>query len=65
MKWFNVLTLLAMILLILASCDKQFNEIDYVEITVLIDNNPDGMLNAPWGLSMLIETNNLTILFDS
>lgn len=43
----------------------QLDSIDYVRITVLVDNNPNGSLIAYWGLSILVETDNLTILFDS
>ncbi len=43
----------------------QLDSIDYVRITVLIDNNPNGTFSYAWGLSMLVETNDLTILFDS
>lgn len=39
--------------------------VDLVTMTVLIDNYPNGILNAPWGLSILIETPDLTILFDT
>ncbi|MFW9966642.1 MAG: MBL fold metallo-hydrolase [Candidatus Thorarchaeota archaeon] len=44
---------------------SQFGSVDYVKISVLVDNNPNGTLDAPWGLSMLIETTDLAILFDS
>lgn len=43
----------------------QSSNIDYVKITVLVDNNPNGTLSAPWGLSMLVETTDMAILFDS
>ncbi|MHA2425987.1 MAG: MBL fold metallo-hydrolase [Candidatus Thorarchaeota archaeon] len=43
----------------------QLDSIDYVRITVLVDNNANGSLHNPWGLSMLVETENFTILFDS
>ena len=39
--------------------------IDYVKISVLVDNNPNGTLECPWGLSILVETKNLAILFDA
>jgi 7,8-dihydropterin-6-yl-methyl-4-(beta-D-ribofuranosyl)aminobenzene 5'-phosphate synthase len=39
--------------------------IDDANLTVLVDNNPNGSLSSPWGLSMLIETQSQTILFDS
>ncbi len=41
------------------------NAVDSVKFTVLLDNYPNGTLNAPWGLSIFIETPNLTILFDT
>lgn len=43
----------------------QTESVSYVKITVLIDNNPNGTLLTPWGLSILVETSDLTILFDS
>ncbi|MFX0094454.1 MAG: MBL fold metallo-hydrolase [Candidatus Hodarchaeota archaeon] len=39
--------------------------VDSVKITVLIDNYPNGTLDAPWGLSIFIETPDLAILFDA
>ncbi len=45
--------------------EYQLDSIEYVKITVLVDNNPNGSLHSPWGLSMLVETENMTILFDS
>ncbi|MHA1907439.1 MAG: MBL fold metallo-hydrolase [Candidatus Thorarchaeota archaeon] len=45
--------------------EYQLDSIEYVKITVLVDNYPNGSLNSPWGLSMLVETENVTILFDS
>lgn len=45
--------------------DEIFGSIDAVEITVLVDNNANGSLQSPWGVSMLIETNNSTILMDA
>ncbi len=41
------------------------SSVDSVKITVLIDNYPNGSLNAPWGLSILVELPDLTILFDT
>ncbi|MHA2369775.1 MAG: MBL fold metallo-hydrolase [Candidatus Hodarchaeales archaeon] len=41
------------------------SSVDLVKITVIIDNNPNGSLSAPWGLGILVETPNLTILFDA
>ncbi len=43
----------------------QAASVDYVKITVLVDNNANGTLNSPWGLAMLVETTDLAILFDS
>lgn len=45
--------------------ETQVASVDYVKITVLVDNNANGTLLSPWGLSILIETTDLTILFDS
>jgi 7,8-dihydropterin-6-yl-methyl-4-(beta-D-ribofuranosyl)aminobenzene 5'-phosphate synthase len=45
--------------------DSSDRGVDSVKFTVLIDNYPNGTLNAPWGLSILVETPNLTILFDT
>ncbi|MFW9995475.1 MAG: MBL fold metallo-hydrolase [Candidatus Odinarchaeota archaeon] len=45
--------------------DSSDQGVDSVKFTVLIDNYPSGTLNAPWGLSIFIETTNLTILFDT
>ena len=45
--------------------ENQIASVDYVKITVLVDNNSNGTLLTPWGLSILVETNDLTILFDS
>jgi len=42
-----------------------FGSIEAVELTVLVDNYPNGTLQNPWGFSMLIETSNYTILFDT
>jgi len=39
--------------------------VDSVNVTILIDNNPGGPLKSPWGLSLYIETCNLTMLFDA
>ncbi len=45
--------------------ENQVASVDYVKITVLVDNNTNGTLLSPWGLSILVETSDLTILFDS
>lgn len=45
--------------------ETQLASVDYVKITVLVDNNSNGTLLNPWGLSILVETDDLTILFDS
>jgi len=42
-----------------------FGSIEIVEITVLVDNYPNGTLQNPWGVSMLLETSDYTILFDT
>ena len=39
--------------------------VGYANITVIVDNNPNGTLHAPWGLCIYIETNNYKILLDS
>lgn len=39
--------------------------VDYANITIIVDNNPNGTLNCPWGLCIYIETNNYTILLDT
>jgi len=39
--------------------------VEYVEVTVLIDNHPDSSLRSPWGISLYVETSNRTILFDT
>jgi len=41
--------------------------VDFLTVNVLIDNNPNPHLSlaAPWGVSMFIETENLTVLFDA
>jgi 7,8-dihydropterin-6-yl-methyl-4-(beta-D-ribofuranosyl)aminobenzene 5'-phosphate synthase len=42
-----------------------YGTIDYVKISVLVDNNQNGTLHSDWGLSILVETSDLTILFDA
>jgi 7,8-dihydropterin-6-yl-methyl-4-(beta-D-ribofuranosyl)aminobenzene 5'-phosphate synthase len=44
---------------------NSINSVEYVRITVLIDNNPYGSYNAPWGVSMLVETPQNKIIFDA
>jgi len=39
--------------------------LESVEITVLIDNNPDGSLRSPWGISMHVTTGDFSLLFDA
>jgi len=41
--------------------------VDWVNLTVLVDNNPDpqGRLTAAWGLSIYVETPNTCFLFDA
>ncbi|MFX0183329.1 MAG: MBL fold metallo-hydrolase [Candidatus Hodarchaeota archaeon] len=41
------------------------SSVESVKITVLIDNYSNGTLYAPWGLSVLVQTSNITILFDT
>jgi len=36
-----------------------------VEINILVDNNPNFDLKSPWGISIYIRTQNLSILFDA
>ncbi len=45
--------------------ENNVDSVESVSITVLIDNNPSGSYNAPWGVSMLVETPSNKILFDS
>ncbi len=44
---------------------SEFGHVDSVNITVLVDNYPNGTLYSTWGVSMLVETNNLSILMDA
>ncbi|MEJ2293413.1 MAG: MBL fold metallo-hydrolase [Candidatus Lokiarchaeota archaeon] len=44
---------------------EEIGQVDSIEITVLCDNNPNGVLLAEWGLSILIETKDITVLFDT
>jgi len=44
---------------------RKIGNVKSVNVTVLIDNNPYGNLSSPWGISLYIETENLTILFDA
>ena len=44
---------------------RKISNVKSVNVTVLIDNNPYGNLSSPWGISLYIETENLTILFDA
>jgi 7,8-dihydropterin-6-yl-methyl-4-(beta-D-ribofuranosyl)aminobenzene 5'-phosphate synthase len=43
----------------------EYGSVDEVELTVLLDNYPNGTLENPWGLSILLETPDNTILFDT
>lgn len=45
--------------------EDSVDSVESVEITVLIDNNPSGSYEAPWGVSMLVKTAYNKILFDS
>lgn len=44
---------------------NDLGEIDSLDLTVLSDNYPNGELSTQWGLSILVETNNLTVLIDT
>jgi len=39
--------------------------VESVEINILIDNNPNPDLKSPWGISIYVRTQNLSILFDA
>ena len=39
--------------------------VESVEINILVDNNPNSDLKSPWGISIYIRTQNLSILFDA
>jgi len=39
--------------------------VESVEINILVDNNPNFDLKSPWGISIYIKTQNLSILFDA
>ena len=43
----------------------QIKYVEYVKITVLVDNNPYNNLKSSWGISIIVETPNHTILFDT
>lgn len=64
----GISTLLAVAIIVIPSflpAENQVGSVDYVKISVLVVNNTNGTLLSPWGLSILVETNDLTILFDS
>ncbi len=64
----GISALLAVAIIVIPSllpAENQVGSVDYVKISVLVVNNPNGTLLSPWGLSILVETNDLTILFDS
>ena len=44
---------------------SDFGEIESLDLTVLADNYPNGDLSALWGVSILIETSNSTVLLDT
>lgn len=44
---------------------QDLGEIESLDLTVLCDNYPNGELSALWGLSILIETSNSTVLIDT
>ena len=39
--------------------------VEYVNVTVLVDNNPYSDLISPWGISLYLEAEDLRILFDT
>lgn len=43
----------------------EMGQVTQVKITVLVDNNPAASLSSPWGVSMFIETDNVSVLFDA
>lgn len=43
----------------------EMGRVDYIKITVIVDNNLNVSLHSPWGLSLFIETKNVSILFDA
>jgi len=43
----------------------EMGHVDYIKLTVLVDNNSNVSLHSPWGLSVFIETKNVSILFDA
>ena len=43
----------------------EMGQVTHIKITVLVDNYPAASLLSPWGVSMLIETDNVSILFDT
>ncbi|MFX0065303.1 MAG: MBL fold metallo-hydrolase [Candidatus Hermodarchaeota archaeon] len=49
----------------LTQASSELGYVDFVNITVLIDNYPNGTLYSTWGVSMLVETNNFSILMDA
>ncbi|MFX0208905.1 MAG: MBL fold metallo-hydrolase [Candidatus Hodarchaeota archaeon] len=77
MKWLNQIVMGSLLIIFITSStlyvntgqslvyDSNNQEVHSVKFTVLIDNYPNGTLNTPWGLSILIKTSNLTILFDT
>ncbi len=44
---------------------EDIGEIESLQLTVITDNNPNGSLIDEWGISMILETNNLSVLFDT
>ena len=44
---------------------SDIGSVDSVEINILVDNNPNSDLKSPWGVSLYIKTQNLSVLFDA
>jgi 7,8-dihydropterin-6-yl-methyl-4-(beta-D-ribofuranosyl)aminobenzene 5'-phosphate synthase len=44
---------------------SDLGEVESLDLTVVADNYPNGDLSALWGVSILIETNNSTVLLDT
>jgi len=44
---------------------SRIGSVESVEINILVDNNPNFDLKSPWGISIYIRTQNLSILFDA
>ena len=44
---------------------SRIGSVESVEINILVDNNPNFDLKSPWGISIYVRTQNLSILFDA